>query len=382
MLEADLRDPKPRDAPVSAGLVVLCVLAFAVSLALALAASDDRADLLLTSLWSLPDQGGALRRLGALDLTRIWLDREWWRLLSAALLHGSWVHLLLNMSALWSVGSWLERALGGIRALLVFGLSALTASLASVAWCEAPLVVGASGGIFGMAGALLVIRWRGDHLADRVVAVSPHSLAVMIALCLALGAVVPVIAQAGHIGGLLGGLLVVAALTSARWTRRLAAALVLGAALLFGFSQAAAPQGRANFHHFLALRHLNDDEPERALPAFERALELRPDDATLQNAIAYHLALAGHNLDRAETLVRAALSAEPNNSDFLDTLGWIFCRRGQPEAGMPLLERAHELAAPVREEIREHLETCATAAAAPSSDVPRGTSRRLEAPEG
>ena len=346
----------------SAALVVLCALAFAASLALALAASDERADLLLTSLWSLPDQGGALRRLGALDLTRIWLDREWWRLLSAALLHGSWIHLLLNMSALWSVGSWLERALGGIRATLVFAISALAASLASVAWCEAPLVVGASGGIFGMAGALLVIRWRGGHLADRVAAVSPRSLAVMIALCLALGAVVPVIAQAGHIGGLVGGLLVVAALTSPGRTRRIAAALALGALLILGFSRAASPQERANFHLFMALRHLNDGEPERALPAFERALERRPGDATLQNAVAYHLALAGHNLDRAETLVRAALSAEPNNPDFLDTLGWIFCRRGQPEAGMPWLERARELAVPLPEEIREHLETCASAA--------------------
>lgn len=358
-----------RDLPATVVLGALCLLLFLITLGLALGAADDPLAVLLTSLWSLSDETGALRQLGALDVTRLWLDGEWWRLGTAALLHGSWLHLLLNLSALWSVGGWLEKALGGARAMLVFALSSLAASLASASWCEAPLVVGASGGIMGMAGALWFVRRHGPRaLRARVEAVSATNLAVMVALCLGLGLVVPVIAQAGHLGGLVLGTVTAVALVGRTRTLRALAALAALLLLTTGAFLARDPTWRANRHLFVAMRHLADGSPIIALASFEKALELRPGDPNLENAVAYHLALAGESLDRAEVLVRRALEADPDNPDFLDTMGWIECRRGRPAEGLPWLERARNLSTPLPPEIGEHLATCHDAQVRPASD--------------
>lgn len=358
-----------RDLPATATLGAICILLFVVTLALALAAADDPLAVLVTSLWSLSDETGALRHLGALDVTRLWLDGEWWRLGTAAFLHGSWIHLILNLSAFWSVGGWLEKALGGARAMLVFALSSLGASLASAAWCEAPLVVGASGGIMGMAGALWFVRRHGpEELRARVEVISATTLAIMVGLCLGLGLVVPMIAQAGHVGGLvLGTLMAVPLVGRPGFVRHLGVLAVL-LLITAGALLARDPTWRANHHLFVAMRHLDDGSPAKALVSFETALELRPGDPNLENAVAYHLALAGESLDRAEGLVRRALEAEPDNPDFLDTMGWIECRRGRPAEGRPWLERARDLSAPVPTEIAEHIATCDEARLQPPVD--------------
>ncbi|WP_181197134.1 rhomboid family intramembrane serine protease, partial [Enhygromyxa salina] len=117
--------------------------------------SDAPGDALVRSLWTFEDPE-LLRAAGGLAATRVWLHGEWWRVLSAGLLHGSWLHLVLNMMGLWVVGQWTEKAWGWWRQLLLFFVSSVGGCLASLAWAEAPLVVGASAGIFGVAGALVV----------------------------------------------------------------------------------------------------------------------------------------------------------------------------------------------------------------------------------
>jgi membrane associated rhomboid family serine protease len=315
---------------------------------------------LLRSLWSIDSDAG-LVQLGALELTSVWLKGQWWRLGTAALLHGSWLHLLLNLSALWSIGEWLEPAVGSLRTALLFLVSALAGSLASLVWCEAPVVVGASGGILGLAGALWIARVRGPQaVRDRLDDISANALAVMIGLCLALGLVVPVIAQAGHVGGLIGGSLLGAHLLI-RGPMRVIALPLLSVLLALGFVRGAEPSDRANYHLFLGYAYLDQDDPIGALAAFEDALRIIPDDPETANAVAYHLALAGQALDRADDLVDKALEAEPENPDFLDTKGWIACRRGDPEAGVRWLQRALDVTAREIPEIDEHLNACESA---------------------
>jgi tetratricopeptide (TPR) repeat protein len=69
-------------------------------------------------------------------------------------------------------------------------------------------------------------------------------------------------------------------------------------------------------------------------------LEEQPDDPWVGNDLGYLWAERGINLDRAEELVRNAVEAEPENSAYLDSLGWVLYKQGRPEEALPLLEKA------------------------------------------
>jgi membrane associated rhomboid family serine protease len=136
------------------------------------------------------------------------------RLLTAAFLHAGLLHLATNMITLYIVGAPLERVLRPARYLTVYVLSALGGSLLSV-WLspEFSVGVGASGAIFGLFGALVVLR--------RQVGAEAGGLAVLIGLNLVISFTVPNISWQAHIGGLITGALVALAMTGVdRLTRR------------------------------------------------------------------------------------------------------------------------------------------------------------------
>ena len=93
-----------------------------------------------------------------------------WRLLTVALVHGGFFHVGLNMLALWFIGRSLEPLLGRARFLVLYLIGALGGSVAVALLAPGVSTVGASGAIFALFGALLVI---GRHIgADiRVIAV-------------------------------------------------------------------------------------------------------------------------------------------------------------------------------------------------------------------
>ncbi len=350
--------------PATATLIALCVLAYAATFAAALASSTDPGSTALLSLWSLEGSEDVLIKLGALDLTHVWVDQEWWRVLTSGLLHGSLLHLALNMMALGSIGDWVEHAWGWRRAVLLFVAASVAGCLASLLWCESRLVVGASAGVLGQAGALWVARRFGaPRLQATLAPVSVLSLGILILLCLFLGAVIPGIAQAGHVGGLGMGLMCGVLLARAwpRWAQMLGALTVIGvfAGLI---ALARAPTWQVQYHALLGFRASTEADPAAAARHFEAALELTPDDPALLNAVAYQFALDGIELDKAETYVRRALESSPANASYLDTLGWIWCRQGKPTIAEPLLRAAAFLSSEPVSEITEHVETCASSA--------------------
>lgn len=354
-----------RRAPVTAGLLGLCIVLYAITFVATLAQAADPLDTALRSLWSLSltDSTDIFRQLGALELSRVWLDGEWWRVATTGLLHGSLLHLVLNSIALLSVGEWIEEAWGHFRTLALFTLASIGGALASLAWCESPIVLGASAGILGEAGALwLARRWGSAELQERLAPISATSLAVLILICLGLGLAIPGIAQAGHLGGLAAGLLLGGAwLARARWLR---AALSMALALLLGGLAwlGAHPTHRTNYYAILGFRLLADEQPADALILFNKGLERDPENANFRNAVAYQLALDGVELDRAESLSLAALQPNHLNASYLDTLGWIWCRQGHAEAGARALQAAAWLADEPFPELEEHLAGCSSAA--------------------
>ena len=157
-----------------------------------------------------------LLRLGALWPPAIAEDGEVWRLVSAQFLHAGIEHILANMIALWFLGRALELSVGSLRFALVYVLGGL-GSMAGVywlmrgGWIEENLLVGASGAIFAVFGAIAVLRlleWREKRtLADRRALIS---LAAALGLQAAIDLSVPQISFAAHAVGLAAGAVVAA----------------------------------------------------------------------------------------------------------------------------------------------------------------------------
>jgi membrane associated rhomboid family serine protease len=366
--------------PATTGMIVACTIAFVGCLIGLGLRSDEPLRVLADSSWKIEDVE-LLTDFGALAAARVWLDGEWWRVASAGLLHGSWLHLGLNMLGLWSVGQWTEKVWGWWRQLALAAVSSIGGCLASLAWAEAPLVVGASAGIFGIAGALVVARaWGSDEIREALEPVSAGTLAFWLIFWLAIGALlplfgVPLLAQAGHIGGLVFGCLIGFGFSRPKEQRflRLGSGILVGVGLACVAFASMAPTWRPNYRVFVGAELLRRDDFPAALEEFEHALEADPDNRELANGVAYSLVEAGVELDRAEGLVEEALEAEPGNSDYLDTLGWIRCKQGRVGEGVVALRMAGafaELANRETPEIAEHLEVCGSVA------VPRATGGR------
>ncbi|GAB3596984.1 rhomboid family intramembrane serine protease [Microbacterium tumbae] len=134
---------------------------------------------------------------------------EPWRLLTAALVHSSIFHVGFNMLSLWVIGRTLEPMLGRWRFLTLYVLGAIGGSVAVA--CLAPSVstVGASGAIFALFGALLII---GRHLGANVT-----GILVLLGINLVIG-FIPVfnIAWQAHIGGAVVGIVIAFILTRTR----------------------------------------------------------------------------------------------------------------------------------------------------------------------
>jgi membrane associated rhomboid family serine protease len=128
-------------------------------------------------------------------------DGEYWRIVSAGFLHAGFFHLLFNMFSLWILGSLLEPAIGQLRFALIFFVSLLAGSFGALVVDPNSLTVGASGGIFGLMGAaVIVMRNRGINPME-------SGLGLWIGLNLLLTFTVSGISIGGHIGGLIGGTL-------------------------------------------------------------------------------------------------------------------------------------------------------------------------------
>ena len=129
-----------------------------------------------------------------------------WRYLSYSFLHGGIVHLGFNAWVLFDIGRLYERrrSWGNLLAAFVVG-TAGGALLTVLVGSPDPLVlVGASGGILGLAGALLADVWRGQSQQDRLMA---RSLLQWIALIVVFSLAVQGVSLWGHVGGVVGGFL-------------------------------------------------------------------------------------------------------------------------------------------------------------------------------
>jgi membrane associated rhomboid family serine protease len=157
---------------------------------------------------------------------------EWWRLITAAFLHYGPLHLGMNMFSLFFVGSILEQVVGPWRFLLLYFVAGIAGSAGALVVTPNSPTAGASGAIFGVLGALLVLERRGN------IATGGQVLGLIV-LNLVFTFAIPGISIGGHIGGLIAGIGLMLAYVRFRrsWQGGLAAAAVVAAvAIVIAYS--------------------------------------------------------------------------------------------------------------------------------------------------
>jgi membrane associated rhomboid family serine protease len=128
-------------------------------------------------------------------------DGQVYRLLTSGFLHAGLFHLLLNMYVLWILGTLLEPGIGRLRFVLIYLVSLLSGSFGALIVTPDARTVGASGAIFGLMGAAVVV------LRNRGISPMASGLPIWIGINLVFSVAVPGISIGAHIGGLIGGAL-------------------------------------------------------------------------------------------------------------------------------------------------------------------------------
>jgi membrane associated rhomboid family serine protease len=168
---------------------VWLIIAIAVAFGIEIATNGVGNDTALLKLGALPDNGQ--------------LHGEFWRIATYSFLHFNWLHLLLNVGLLFWVGRIVEQQLGPGRGALIYFVSVLCSAAVILlvhTWHpKEGATVGASGGVFGLLGAALIISYRRQ---------AEPQLKMRLWIVLAVGfavSLLPDISMAGHVGGIIGG---------------------------------------------------------------------------------------------------------------------------------------------------------------------------------
>ncbi len=176
---------KPKKIIITKILILVCLIMYGVSLFIGNSFNE------------------ALLILGANNRDLV-LHGDYYRLLTSAFLHGSIIHLLVNMYSLWIIGSQVETYMGKIKFLTIYLLSALMGGLFSIVFLKNGISIGASGAIFGLMGSLL---YFGYHYRLYLSNALTTQIIPIILINLFLGFSISGIDNACHIGGLIGGYL-------------------------------------------------------------------------------------------------------------------------------------------------------------------------------
>jgi membrane associated rhomboid family serine protease len=119
-------------------------------------------------------------------------------------LHENLLHIGFNMYVLWAIGRIVEQYLGTARYIGLYFVAGLAGSAGALLVLPTTPVLGASGAIFGILGAMMVLEWQiTGSLAGQA--------AALVAINLGLSFVIPGISWGSHVGGLIGGILVMLA---------------------------------------------------------------------------------------------------------------------------------------------------------------------------
>ncbi len=137
---------------------------------------------------------------------------DWWRLITSAFLHANIAHIALNMLAIGWLGAPVERYVGHLRYLGIYIVSGLAGSAGALVLTPNAHTVGASGAVFGILGALLIIEYQ---QTGRITGQAFSLIVINLVFSFTFSG----ISVGGHIGGLIGGIASMLALSHFGRTR-------------------------------------------------------------------------------------------------------------------------------------------------------------------
>jgi rhomboid protease GluP len=277
------------------------------------------------------------------------LGSEPWRLLASNYLHIGILHILFNMWCLWDLGNLAERIFDGWTYFLIYTACGIAGSVASLWWHPLVVGAGASGAIFGLAGALIAALYLGKlPIPPQAVRHSLRSLLIFALYNLGFGAIGSRIDNSAHVGGLMMGLALGAVLAKhltepaeVRARRRFAVFSAAAGVLLAAFT--GVKQANA---YVVPLEKgasaLQQNQFDEAIRNLELSSEKKPADRLV-------LSLLGsaymHKKDygNAERVLQRAVQGDGENGELQYDLGFAQLRQGKSEQAMLSLEKAAQL---------------------------------------
>lgn len=260
------------------------------------------------------------------------LNGQWWRLLTYMFLHGGYVHIAMNMWALWNIGHLCESLYGRWTYAAVYLITGVAGGLASVAWNPQVLSVGASGALFGIMGALIASFALGEFSLSTVPIRSVlSSLVFWAGFSLFFGSLSPGIDNACHVGGLVSGLILGALIArlapqESEPGRRVTVIAVVAIALLgagFGVHQWRGASVRFSRSAFFTEKNI-----DRVISDLQRKIQKNPQDAAAHYDLARAFFAKGQ-LPGGVSELKRVLELEPQNANALLDLGVAYLSQGQ-----------------------------------------------------
>jgi len=256
------------------------------------------------------------------------LAGEWWRLITNVFLHIGFVHIALNMWCLWSVGTLCESLYGSWTFAAVYLICGVSGSLASIAWHPYGVSAGASGAIFGIAGALLASIKFGEFSLPRSLVTSQFSCLIgFVVYNLIFGAISGRTDNAAHVGGLAAGLVMGALIARAApqrhaFTARLFVIIITGAALAGAGVWLEHSRGY-DVRLAKANRLLAENKGPQAIVELQKLIHNDPSSVPAHFALAHAYFSAGQ-YPEAEAELRRVLEIQPGDEFATYRLGMTY----------------------------------------------------------
>ncbi|MFI5095902.1 MAG: rhomboid family intramembrane serine protease [Candidatus Acidiferrales bacterium] len=259
---------------------------------------------------------------------------QWWRLLTCVFIHGGLLHIAFNMWCLWDLGRLAEAVYGHWTFAAVYLIAGLAASLTSVFWNPVILSVGASGAIFGIAGALIASFYLGEFSLPRAALTGMlRSVVMFVGYNLFFGAVIARTDNAAHIGGLLMGLLLGALIAKVAPQHddvlRRFAVLLVGVLIVVGAVTWLQHSRAYLLHGQKGVGLLEQGKTDEAIAELQKSVRQRPDFAAAHGALA-RAYITKHDFENAASELKRVIALNPRSEDAYYRLGLIYMEQKLP----------------------------------------------------
>ena len=243
------------------------------------------------------------------------LSGQWWRLLTYMFLHGSLMHIAFNMWCLWDLGQLCESLYGRWTFAGIYLITGVAGGVGSLAWNPGVWSVGASGAIFGLAGALIASFYLGEFSLPKVaIQGTLRSLLIFVAFNVFFGSLFPGIDNACHAGGLISGLILgalIARVAPMQDRPGPRVGVLLFMILILGGSGLAVQRWRSSSIHFGSALD-GQRNLDRMIADLQNKLRQNPQDASSHYALA-HAYFSKGQYPEGESELQHVLDLQPQN---------------------------------------------------------------------